>query len=435
MAYISLLALFLTVTNFVPISAIGFVPLLLLAWRFYGRSYPAFVAPLTAFTVLATVSTLLYDSQSFLDFDFYRRDGNFFISYTPIFAGFVYAHRWDLNKVLRALFIFAVIVNLPMYAYYIATNGLLSMFVNPADSFGSYFIARNAAGGFLAMLFCLGIACYLQKRSKLLIALLACNVLMLFSTYSRGSLLGAAAVLPYLYFGRKRWILGTLIAVLLLASVAIAIYHTQPNVDYMGYTFAIHANDAKVNNLNIRYEWLWPRALAYFVQSPLVGLGFGSFDDHIGSLTSYFHLFAVPSDVVIEHSDSHAHNSYLNILAELGVVGLTLILAFFWRLVEWSKQGAAYAALVEGGRQFAAFRFVEISSVCLLVMSATEHRLVSPSNVLILSLVISLLLAARPLAATAFRPGPRGARKAGIVGTRAAPPVPQRPTQGVTSAR
>ncbi|KXU83160.1 polymerase [Paraburkholderia monticola] len=443
MAYISLLALFLTVTNFVPISAIGFVPMLLCAWRFYGRSYPAFVTPLLAFTVLAIVSTLLYDPQSFLDFDFYRRDGNFFISYTPIFAGFVYAHRWDLNKILRALFIFAVLINLPMYAYYIAENGLFSIFAHPADSFGSFFIARNAAGGFLAMLFCLGIACYLQKRSKLLIALLVCNALMLFSTYSRGSLLGAAAVLPYLYFGRKRWMLGTLIAMLLLASVAIALYHTEPSVDYMGYTFTITANNAKVANLNIRYEWLWPRALRYFEQSPIVGLGFGSFDDHIGSLASYFNLFAVPSNIVIEHSDSHAHNSYLNILAELGVVGLTLIIAFYWKLVDWSKQGAAYSALVDGGRQFAAFRFVEISSVCLLVMSATEHRLVSPSNVLILTLVISLLLAARPLAVSAFRPGPRGARKAGIVGTRASQPasgpssrpVSQRPTQGVTSAR
>ncbi|HEX3380947.1 MAG TPA: O-antigen ligase family protein [Paraburkholderia sp.] len=423
MAYISLLALFLTVTNFVPISAIGFVPLLLCAWRFYGRSYPAFMTPLTAFTVLAIVSTLLYDPQSFLEFDFYRRDGNFFISYAPIFAGCVYVHRWDLNKILRALFITAVLINLPMYAYYVAANGLFVIFAHPTDTFGSYFIARNAAGGFLAMLFCLGVACYLQKRSKLLIALLACNALMLFSTYSRGSLLGAVAVLPYLYFGRKRWILGTLIAVLLLASIAIAIYHTESNVDYMGYTFSIQANDAKVANLNIRYEWLWPRALRYFEQSPIVGLGFGSFDDHIGSLSSYFNLFAVPSNIVIEHSDSHAHNSYLNILAELGVVGLTLILAFYWKLIEWSKQGAAYAALVDGGRHFAAFRFVEISSVCLLVMSATEHRLVTPSNVLILTLVISLLLAARPLAVTAFRPGPRGARKAGNVGTRASQPA------------
>ncbi|MFT4067059.1 O-antigen ligase family protein [Paraburkholderia sp.] len=427
MAYISLLALFLTVTNLVPISAIGFVPLLFCSWRFFGRRYPAFIAPLTAFTVFAIISTLLYDPQSLVEFDFYRRDGNFFISYAPIFAGCLYAHRWDLNKVLRTFFTFAVLVNLPMYAYYIVDNGLLGIFTHPDDSFGSYFIARNAAGGFFAMLFCLGVACYLQKRSKWMVALLACNALMLFSTYSRGSLLGAAAVLPYLYFGRKRWMLASLVAAMLVASIAVALYHTDPTVDYMGYTFSIHNQDAKVANLDIRYEWLWPRALAYFEQSPIVGLGFGSFDDHIGSIASYFHLLGVPSDVVIEHSDSHAHNSYLNILAELGVVGLSLILAFFWKLIDWSKQGAAFSALVDGGRNFAAYRFVEISSVCLLVMSATEHRLVTPSNVLILSLVISLLIAARPLAARVATFDPRVARKAAVVS--------QRPSQGVTSAR
>lgn len=400
MAYISLLALFLTVTNLIPVSAVGFVPIVFCSWRFFGRSYPAFITPLTAFTLLAVVSTLLYDPRSFLEFDFYRRDGNFFISYAPIFAGCLYAHRWDLNKVLRAFFMFAVAINIPPYAYYIVQNGLLSIFTHPDDSFGSYFIARNAAGGFFAMLFCLGVACYLQKKSKLLLTLLGLNALMLFSTYSRGSLLGAVAVLPYLYFGRKRWMLATLIACLVTASIAVAIYYTDPTVDYMGYTFSIHNQDAKVANLDIRYEWLWPRAIAYFEQSPIVGLGFGSFDDHIGSVTSYFNLLGVPADVIIEHSDSHAHNSYLNILAELGVVGLALILSFYWKLIEWCKKGAAAAALIGGGQNFAAFRFVEISSVCLLVMSATEHRLVSPSNVLILSLVISLLLASRPVAAT-----------------------------------
>ncbi|MGV2288056.1 O-antigen ligase family protein [Trinickia sp. YCB016] len=400
MAYISLFALFLTVTNLVPVSAAGFVPIVFCSWRFFGRSYPAFMTPLTAFTLVAVVSTLLYDPRSFLVFDFYRRDGNFFISYAPVFAGCLYAHRWDLNKILRTFFIFAVIINIPPYAQYILHNGLLSIFRHPDDSFGSYFIARNAAGGFLAMLFCLGAACYLQRRSKWLLALLGLNLLMLFSTYSRGSLLGAAAIFPYLYFGRKRWMLATLMAGLVVASLAMAIYHTDPSVDYMGYRFSIHNSDAKVANLDIRYEWLWPRALAYFEQSPIVGLGFGSFDDHIGSLTSYFHLFAVPSDVIIEHSDSHAHNSYLNILAELGIVGLVLMLSFFWKLIEWSQNGAAAAALVARGQNFTAFRFVEISSICLLVMSATEHRLVTPSNVLILSLVISLLLASRSVVAS-----------------------------------
>jgi O-antigen ligase len=412
MAYISLFALFLTVTNLVPISAVGFVPIVCCSWRFFGRSYPAFMTPLTAFTVVAVVSRLLYDPQAFLLFDFYRRDGNFFVSYAPVFAGCLYTHRWDLNKVLRAFFIFAVAINFPSYAYYILENGLLSIFANPYDSFGSYFIARNAAGGFLAMLLCLGVACYMQKKSNLLLALLGLNALMLFSTYSRGSLLGVVAVLPYIYFGGKRWMLATLIACLVTGSIAVAIYHIDPTVDYMGYTFSIQNQDAKAANLDIRYEWLWPRAITYFKQSPIVGLGFGSFNDHIGSVSTYFNVLGVPSDVIVEHSDSHAHNSYLNILAELGIVGLVLMLSFYWKLIAWSKNGAAAAALIGRGQNITAFRFVEISSVCLLVMSATEHRLVSPSNVLILTLVISLLLASRPVAATAaqenqYTPGAR----------------------------
>lgn len=397
MAYISVLALFLTVTNLIPLSAVGFLPIIFCAWRFFGRSYPSFMAPLTALTLFALVSTLLYDPHSLTEFDFYRRDGNFFIAYAPIFAGCLYAHRWDMNKLLRAFFVFAVVINIPPYALYLAQNGLLSIFKHPDDSFGSFFIARNAAGGFLAMLFCLGVACYLQRRSKIMLALIALNGLMLFSTYSRGSLLGAFAVLPYLYFGRKRVILATLISCLVVASLAMAMYHTRSTVDYMGYTFSIQNQDAKTANLDIRYEWLWPRALAYFRQSPIVGMGFGSFDDQIRNVVSYFGVLGVPSDIIVEHSDSHAHNSYLNFLAELGVVGLALMLGFYWKLVKWSQDGAARSALVEHGRNFAAFRFVEISSVCLLVMAATEHRLVSPSNVLILSLVISLLLASRPV--------------------------------------
>ena len=396
MAYITLLALFLTVTNLVPLSAVGLLPIFLCGWRFFGRNYPRFITPLVAFAALAVVSTLLYDPIALVTFEFYRRDGNFFISYAPILAGCLYIHRWDLNKVLRTFYTFAIVLNIPLYLYYIAQSGLLGIFTNPDLSFGSYFIARNAAGGFLAMLFCLGLACYLQQRSRLLLGMLAFNLLMLFSTYSRGSLLGAMAVLPYLFFGRKRWCLATLIVVVLAGSFAMAIHNTDPTVNYMGYTFTIANSDAKVANLNIRYEWLWPRALAYFEQSPIIGLGFGSFDDQIHTVTSYFGLIGIPSGITVEHSDSHAHNSYLNFLAETGIVGLTLMLAFYWRLIQWAKDGAAVSAIAERGVNFTAFRFVELSAICLLVMAATEHRLVSPSNVLILSLVVSLLLAWRP---------------------------------------
>jgi O-antigen ligase len=393
-AYLSLIALFLTVTNFVPVSAIGFAPIVLCVWRFFGGRFPAFVTALVSFAAYALLSTVVYDPASLIEFEFYRRDGNLFVSYAPILAGCVYAHRWDLNKLLKYFFVFAVVVNVPSYLLYLTHYSPLAPLTDPMATFGSYFIARNAAGGFLAMLFCLGVACYFRQRSALLLALLALNAAMLLSTYSRGSFLGLAALVPYLLLGRKRWVLACMIVVMIAASFAVAMYHTLPSTDYMGFPFAIHNSDAKAGTLDIRYQWLWPRALAYFRQSPLVGLGFGSFDDHISMVVDYFGVFGAPLGVDVVHSDSHAHNSYLNTLAELGIVGLVLLLRFFWELIGWAANGAA-AALKEGGRNYVAFSFIELSAVCLLAMSYSEHRLTTPSNVLIMSLVTSLLLASR----------------------------------------
>ncbi|PMS18363.1 polymerase [Trinickia dabaoshanensis] len=394
MAYVSLIALIFSVTNFVPISAIGFVPIAVCGWRFFGRRYPAFMTPLVIFGAFAIFSTLYYNPESFLEFDFYRHDGNFFVSYMPILAGCVYVHRWDLNKVLRRFYTFAVLINAPYYLWYVAQNGLLTIFRHPSDTFGSYFIARNAAGGFLAILLCLGLSCYSMKRSRSMLALMGMNALMLFSTYSRGSMFGILVLLPYVVFGRKRWMFATMVGGLIAASLTIAALHTHGSTDYMGYQFSIENADEKVANLDIRYEWLWPRALAYFRQSPLIGMGFGSFDDTIGLVVNYFGAFGRAVGITAAHSDSHAHNSYLNLLAELGVVGLSLMLAFYWRLVDWCQRGA-WAAARENGRNFIAYRFVELASVCLLAMSATEHRLTTPSNMLPIALVISLLLASR----------------------------------------
>ncbi len=394
MAYISVIAMFFTVTNFLPLSVMGFLPIVLCGWRFFGRTYPAFMTSLVAFGAFAAASTLLHDPAAFLEYDFYRYDGNFFVSYAPILAGCVYAHRWDLNKILKWFFVFAVAVNLPSYAIYLAHNGLLTIFSHPNDTFGSYFISRNAAGGFLAMLFCLGVACYLQRRSTVLLALIALTGLMLFSTYSRGSLFGVVAMLTYLLFGRKRWMLVLMVGGIIASSLAIAIYYTHPSTDYLGDMFAIGGPDPKLANMNIRYEWLWPRALAYFIQSPIIGLGFGSFTNQIPHVINYFGVFGQPIDVSVAYTDGHAHNSYLDFLAELGVVGLVLILRFYWLLIVWCQQGAT-AALKFRGPNFLAFRFIELSSVCLLAMSGTEHRLTTPSNALILSLALSLLLASR----------------------------------------
>jgi hypothetical protein len=349
---------------------------------------PTSATALAAFATYALLSTLLYDPASLAPFEFYRRDGKFFVSYTPILAGCTYAHRWDLNKLLKHFFVFAVAANLPPYLLYLAQNGPLAPLTDANATFGSYFIARNAAGGFLAMLFCLGVACYLQQRSALLLMLLALNAATLLSTYSRRSLLDLAALVPSLLLGRKRWSLACMI---IAASLVVAMQHTVPSTDEMGYPFAIHNTDSKAGTLDIRYEWLWPGALAYFRQSPALRPWLRIIRrTHIDG-RPLFRRFGAPLGVEVVHSDSHAHNSYLNTLAELGVVGLVHLLRFFRELIGWAANGAA-AALKKRGRKYVAFTLIELSAVCLPAMSYSEHRMTMPSNVLIMSLVASLLL-------------------------------------------
>jgi len=355
------------------------------------------VKALATFALYVVMSTLLYDPTSLVDADFYRRDGNFFIAYAPILAGCVYSHRWDLNRLLKAFFIFAILVNLPMYGLYLSQHGLLAIFAHPDDSFGSYFISRNAAGGFLAILFCLGLSCYLTRPSILLLGLLLLNAAMMFSTYSRGSMLGLLVVLPYLLVrgGRAaRPVFALMMFALIGTSLLIALENFHSSIDYLGYQFGIADPNEKVANLDIRYLWLWPRALEYFRLSPVFGMGFGSFDDQISSVVSYFGIYSQPMGITVIHSDSHAHNSYLNILAELGVVGLFLMMRYYWTLMKWAIEGAR-AAIDDHYIDYTGFIFVELSSVCLLVMSVSEHRLTTPSNVLLPAVVISLLLASR----------------------------------------
>jgi O-antigen ligase len=424
--YISIIALFFSVTNFIPVSAVGFAPICLCAWRAFDRRSPPFVTALVVFGLWALGSTLLYDADSLLSYDFYRHDGNFFVSYAPMLAGCFYSHRLDLDKLLRRFFVFAVLANLPAYVTYLAHYGVLAIFIKADDSFGSYFIARNAAGGFLAMLFCLGLACYLARPGKLVLGLLVLNAMCLFSTYSRGSMLGVFAVFAYLLLGRKRWMVTALMAGLVAFSFYVAWENTNPSVDYMAHEVAITDKDPKAANVDERFKWLWPRALAYFEASPLVGLGFGSFDDQATSVVSYFGgLIGEPQDVVVAHTDSHAHNSYLNIAAELGAIGLAMMLFFYWSLIKWATEGAR-SALRNRSHSYGAFVFVELSSICLLAMAVTEHRLVTPSNVLILALVVSLLLASRarrPVVGAAQRPQPRAARRGAAVARSGAPVV------------
>jgi O-antigen ligase len=73
---------------------------------------------------------------------------------------------------------------------------------------------------------------------------------------------------------------------------------------------------------------VWPWAVDDFLESPLIGTGFSSFNDRYKDPSKVFpgiKLRLLDKNV---YNSGHAHHSFLNILAEQGLIGL-LIFIFF----------------------------------------------------------------------------------------------------------
>jgi O-antigen ligase len=123
----------------------------------------------------------------------------------------------------------------------------------------------------------------------------------------------------------------------------------------------------------------WANTLDIFAQSPLFGVGLGTFpsiypDEEVGD---------VPMSIY------HAHNDYLEYLAELGLVGFGFLLGGIlfilgisfkaWRSRNYSES----VGLTLGGI---------VGIVCIMIHSITDFNLHIPANMLLFSVVLSLTL-------------------------------------------
>jgi O-antigen ligase len=80
-----------------------------------------------------------------------------------------------------------------------------------------------------------------------------------------------------------------------------------------------------VTQLN-SYAWrelLWEKALSYIWQNPIFGYGLES-----------FHFYS-PFFFPLEPEGTHAHNVYIQVLFESGLIGLIAFIWLFWRLFSW----------------------------------------------------------------------------------------------------
>jgi putative inorganic carbon (HCO3(-)) transporter len=214
-----------------------------------------------------------------------------------------------------------------------------------AAAWGTYgFVALNlerAAGpisdpnDFAYLMSCaLPLACYLlieERRRRLLWAI--CVVLLLaatLATLSRGALVGLTALAPWAIVTRRVPLTGVLlggVAVLSVAGIAFALW-----APLLHDRLERKGNIAD-KNVTSR-QALWTGALRMAADRPLTGVGPGRFGIEA---PTYVRNNPIPLGNPV------VHNSYLHVLAEIGVLGLVGFVGFLassWRMLGRGRKRA-----------------------------------------------------------------------------------------------
>ncbi len=188
----------------------------------------------------------------------------------------------------------------------------------------------NPFGAFMGLTFplAIGLACYVDKKRRALLLVLIGSALLLtaglIASWSRGAWLGVgAALLMMLAFApRRRWV-GALLVIGVVSSVSVS---SVLGILPASLTSRLSDIGQELTGLqdvrgqvidDARYAVLerlahWQAALAMADDHPLLGVGFGNYEQAYPR----YQLMNWPFPL------GHAHNYYLNMLAETGIIGL-----------------------------------------------------------------------------------------------------------------
>lgn len=165
----------------------------------------------------------------------------------------------------------------------------------------------------------------------------------LLASWSRGAWIGAAAgvVVVLLFFSRRSalWVAGIALAVLIAALLgalnpawvpAAVSARFQDLSAYLGLGNVLSRPVTDENFAVLERVAHWMAALRMFALSPWLGVGPGNY-------AALYPLVRLP---LWEEPLGHAHNIYLNVLAETGLVGLASFLIFWGGAVAWTWRKA-----------------------------------------------------------------------------------------------
>ena len=339
------------------------------------------------------------DVGNLISYDFLRNDGAMLISYTA----FIFFLGWPLKvRHLRAFWFLcltilgglacgglAQTINLP-FSYIFAPLRLVGEDASDGggDMFVGWFRAHNTAGGVYAVAAVVALALLLEsgldRKNKVFrwTLLMSCMGGLAF-TLSRGAyfgfVAGAAVVFPLSKIRKNFRIAMSIVVPALLALVMSNSLLSRIDTITDSY-YGTNADRIEI----------WKEALKDFADSPLIGMGYGRFND-VGLQywgTKGIVWVAIRGRIV--NSDNHAHNSYLHFLAEGGIVGLWVTMFVWWAAF---KELGFFMSHFPKSKLYWLERGALGGLVVALVQALTEHMIGRGSVVLFIDALIGLTLA------------------------------------------
>jgi len=388
------ISLFASITNFVPFSLTFLLLLLFVPYLIDRIPGNRMITALVILYLYFFTSTLIYNPTAFLNSTFYRRDGNFFISFLPLLLTAKLNKNFHTEKIVRIFIYFLTIINiLCMILPRIEVNpdNLIQLENEKINHF--LFAAHNAAGGFISIALSLNIGMLFSNKPERKPVLLLCalvNFIALYDTDSRGSLLGfllgifvlMISINPVFAQKKRRRQDMILFLGILIASIFLISFFADEET--LNRTLGATSFADRLGTIAERMTILWPRAMEAFKESPIFGTGYGSYNDYPYCFSRIIPgLIAINDPSQYIYSDAHAHNTYLHVMAETGIIGLILLVILIWKMRDEIIQ------IDSKPLRIGLFIALQVN----IYSSFTEHRFFTPSQMIPFMLVLGLALA------------------------------------------
>lgn len=252
-----------------------------------------------------TFLSILFSPQIFESFQEWLR----LLSFYLVYIVFAYSIK-NNNDVKRLMTILLVSIIVPaIWALYQLFTGTGNLETTGFNRLMGTFVHPIQFAYYLLFVISILVVVALEAKKKIFIvvpAILGCIALslLLYNTYTRAAWLGLVLVLLILGILRYRKLL--LIIPVLLIVIAI-FFSTGVSSRFYDLNTQQKAAGQRGNSIDSRFR-TWSETYPLFVQSPVIGNGYGA------------------SKII---TDDPTHNDYLKILAEAGILGL---FAYLWLL-------------------------------------------------------------------------------------------------------